>query len=438
MAASYLAEGRADDRVAFELSCASCRRDRGYLVAAGLAAGGRAAARSWRSASESLGYLRAQRHLLRGAVERLATLRFDGDLDAVPEGTAVAAGEPLLRVEGGRLLCQLVETVLLNQTNFQTLIATKAARMVRRRPGGRWSTSGFRRAHGADAGVLAARAAYLGGCAATATVAAGMLWDIPTVGTMAHSFVMGFESELAAFSSSCARTRRRGAADRHLRHRCTAPARGRGRPRHRHARRASCGSTPATSTCWPRQVREMLDAERAGGDGDLRIRRPRRVPDRRLVAAGAPVDGFGVGTALVTSSDAPALGGVYKLVESDGRPVMKMSAREGDAARPPSGVPNGGGDVIGLVGRGAARTALLEPVLRGGRAGAAAAAARRRRATRRRRAGRATVADARPDPSDPSRNRGSRRSFGPQGASDMSNDTTAQDGRPGAPIGQDA
>ena len=118
----------------------------------------------------------------------------------IPEGTVVHAGEPLLRVDGGRLICQLVETYLLNVVNFETLIATKAARMVEAAAGRPVVDFGFRRAHGPDAGLLAARAAYIGGCVATATVAAGMLWDIPTSGTMAHSYVMGFDSEVDAFT----------------------------------------------------------------------------------------------------------------------------------------------------------------------------------------------------------------------------------------------
>ena len=120
-------------------------------------------------------------------------------MDAVPEGTVVHAAEPLVRVEGPRLVCQLVESYLLNQVNFQTLIATKAARIVQAAAGRPVVDFGFRRAHGGEAGVLAARSAYIGGVVATATVAAGMQYGIPTTGTMSHSYVMGFPSELDAF-----------------------------------------------------------------------------------------------------------------------------------------------------------------------------------------------------------------------------------------------
>ena len=117
----------------------------------------------------------------------------------MPEGTVAHATEPLLRIEGPRLVCQLVESYLLNQVNFQTLIATKAARIVQAAAGRPVFDFGFRRAHGGEAGVLAARCAYIGGAVATATVAAGMQWGIPTTGTMAHSYVMGFPTELDAF-----------------------------------------------------------------------------------------------------------------------------------------------------------------------------------------------------------------------------------------------
>ncbi len=362
MADSYLAEGTADGRVAFELFVRELPPRRGFLMAAGLAQVVELLV-GLQFGDESLRYLRSSGTASAALCERLTTLRFDGDLHAVPEGTAVAAGEPLLRVEGSRLLCQLVESVLLNQTNFQTLIATKAARLVIAAAGRPVVDFGLRRAHGADAGVLAARAAYLGGCAATATVAAGMLWDIPTVGTMAHSFVMGHETELAAFEQLL----RDKPADAVLlidtydtvngARVAVEAARTTGiRPR---GVRLDSGDLDVLS----RQVREVLDA---GGleqtailvSGDL---------DEYLIAglveSGAPIDSFGVGTALVTSSDAPALGGVYKLVESDGRPVMKMSSGKATLPGRHQVFRNGGPDVIGMSDEELPGRALLEAVL---------------------------------------------------------------------------
>jgi nicotinate phosphoribosyltransferase len=365
MAASYLAEGRADDRVAFELSVRELPRDRGYLLAAGL----EQVVDYLRDLSygpEALAYLERSGTCPPPLLERLASQRFDGDLDAIPEGTVVHAGEPLLRVEGGRLICQLVETYLLNVVNFETLIATKAARMVEAAAGRPVVDFGFRRAHGPDAGLLAARAAYIGGCVATATVAAGMLWDIPTSGTMAHSYVMGFASEVDAFTEFL---REHGDTAALLIDTYN-PVRG--------ARRAAEASRAAgvaprsvrldsgNVATLATQVRAILDEE---GMGDTEIFASGDLDEHVIagwVSAGVPVAGFGVGTRLVTSFDVPALGGVYKLVESDGRAVMKLAGEKSTLPGRHQVFRGDDGDVIGLVGEDLPGTPLLEPVLRGG------------------------------------------------------------------------
>jgi nicotinate phosphoribosyltransferase len=362
MADSYLSEGTADGRVAFELFVRELPPRRGFLIAAGLARVVDLLI-GLRFGEESLRYLRSSGTASGALCERLATLRFDGDLHAVPEGTAVTADEPLLRVEGSRLLCQLVESVLLNQTNFQTLIATKAARLVTAAAGRPVVDFGLRRAHGADAGVLAARAAYLGGCAGTATVAAGMLWGIPTVGTMAHSFVMGHETELAAFE----RLLRDQPADAVLlidtydtvNGARVAVEAARTTGIHPRGVRLDSGDLAALS----REVRSVLDA---GGLTETTILASGDLDEyliSGLVTSGAPIDSFGVGTALVTSSDAPALGGVYKLVESDGRPVMKMSSGKATLPGRHQVFRNGGPDVIAMSDEDLPGRALLEPVL---------------------------------------------------------------------------
>ena len=166
MADSYLAQGKADEPVAFELFVRALPPDRGFLVAAGLERVGRLPDRLAGSATEALDYLRAGAASAQPALlaQSGRAVGSTGDVDAVPEGTVVHAGEPILRVEGGRLMCQLAETFLLNQVNFQTLIATKAGRIVAAAGGRPVIDFGFRRAHGADAGLLAARSAYIGGC----------------------------------------------------------------------------------------------------------------------------------------------------------------------------------------------------------------------------------------------------------------------------------
>ena len=365
MAASYLAQGTASDRVAFELFVRELPRDRGYLVAAGLETAERYL-RELHFDDSSLDYLERSGTCSGPLLDELRGLRFDGDLDAMPEGTVAHATEPLLRIEGPRLVCQLVESYLLNQVNFQTLIATKAARIVQAAAGRPVFDFGFRRAHGGEAGVLAARCAYIGGAVATATVAAGMQWGIPTAGTMAHSYVMGFPTELDAF---CAFLRDQPSPPTLLidTYETISGA--------RIAAEAAqlTGVTPSAVRldsgdldALSRQVRAVLDA--AGltttqivCSGDLDEYRI-----AKLLAAGAPIDGFGVGTALTTSNDAAALGGVYKLVESDGRPVMKAAGTKSNLPGRHQVFRTVAGDVIGLVGEDVVGQPLLQPVIRDG------------------------------------------------------------------------
>ena len=134
-----------------------------------------------------------------GFLEELRDLKWDVDIDAIPEGTVVFPNEPLVRVSGSLMQGQLLETPLLNLINFQTLIATKAARIALAAEGEAVLEFGLRRAQGIDGGVAAARAAYVGGCAATSNVLAGKLFGIPVKGTHAHSWVMSFEDELDSF-----------------------------------------------------------------------------------------------------------------------------------------------------------------------------------------------------------------------------------------------
>jgi nicotinate phosphoribosyltransferase len=247
------------------------------------------------------------------------------------------------------------------------LIATKAARIVQAAAGRPVFDFGFRRAHGGEAGVLAARCAYIGGAVATATVAAGMQWGIPTTGTMAHSYVMGFPTELDAF---CAFLRDQPSRPTLLidTYETISGA--------RIAAEAAqlTGVTPSAVRldsgdldALSRQVRAVLDA--AGltttqivCSGDLDEYRI-----AELVGAGAPLDGFGAGTRLVTGGDDPALGGVYKLVESAGRPVMKRSSRKATLPGRHQVFRSASGDVIGLIDEPLDGRPLLEPVLREGR-----------------------------------------------------------------------
>jgi nicotinate phosphoribosyltransferase len=256
----------------------------------------------------------------------LADFRFTGDVWAVEEGTPVFALEPLLRVTAPLAEAQIVETALIAQTMFQTAVASRAARVVEAAEGRSIMEFGARRAHGAEAGIHAARAAYLAGFESTSVVEAGRRFGIPLSGTMGHSWVMAFQDEATAFRRY-AETYGDDAVFLLDTYDTIAAARmvaaSGMRPR---AVRLDSGDLIALSG----EVRQILDAH---GLRDTRIVVSGDLDEWRvaeIVASGAPVDGFGVGTAVSTSSDAPALSGVYKLAEMEraGRfiPVMKRSA----------------------------------------------------------------------------------------------------------------
>jgi len=261
-------------------------------------------------------------------LDYLSTMRFRGDVHAMPEGTVFFANEPIVRVTAAMPEAQLVESRVVNLLQFQTLIASKAARCVLAAPQGLLVDFGLRRAHGAEAGLLAARASYLAGFAGTATVLASQRFDIPCFGTMAHSFVQAHDSEEQAFARF-ARSRRTnvvllidtydtlaGAA----RVVALAPV------------LAAEGITIAGVRLdsgdlgtLSRQVRSVLDR---GGCGDVEIFASGGLDEYEvgeLASTGAPIDGFGIGTSLDVSADSPYLDCVYKLQEYAGAPRRKRS-----------------------------------------------------------------------------------------------------------------
>lgn len=250
-----------------------------------------------------------------GFFDALSRLRFEGSVHAVPEGTVVFPDEPLLRVEAPIIQAQLVETFLLTTLCFQTMVSTKASRVVQAACGDGKSRAvadfGSRRAHGPEAGVLAARASYIGGCAGTSNTFAGLRFGIPVIGTAAHSWTMAFPSEEEAFDAYY-----RAYPDSSTllidTYNTLDGARNAARlGAHLRGVRLDSGDLAVLS----RKVREILDHAGCSqanivASGDLNERKI-----ARLVEQGAPIDLFGVGTEMVTSRDAPALGGVYKLVE---------------------------------------------------------------------------------------------------------------------------
>ena len=336
MAAGYYAYGEVG-RATFELWVRELPRERGFLVAAGLEQALDYLVRL-RFTQEEIEYLRgvpALRSAPRGFFnDYLPTLRFTGDVWAVPEGTPMFAEEPLLRVTAPLPEAQIVETALLATVLFQTSIASKAARVVAAAGGRPVIEFGARRAHGTAAAAAAARGAFVGGCAGTSNVEAGFRFGIPISGTMAHSWVMTHASEMESFrryvelfgdeSVLLIDTYDTVEAARRIGRAGMRPA----------AVRLDSGDLAVLS----QEVRQTLDDAGLGAtqifaSGDLDEHRI-----AALVDGGAPIDAFGVGTALSTSNDVPALGGIYKLVETtqDGARVatLKLSAQKETYAGP--------------------------------------------------------------------------------------------------------
>ena len=264
-------------------------------------------------------------------LDYLREFRFTGDVHAMPEGTVFFANEPILRVTAPLPQAQLAESRLINILHFQSLIASKAARVVLAGPGKVLVDFGFRRAHGAEAGLMAARASYVAGFAGTATVLAGRDFGIPLYGTMAHSFIETFDDESAAFAAFA-----RSRPDNLVLLLDTYDTQAAARkvvelaPRLKAAGiairgvRLDSGDLVALS----RSVRGILDA---GGLADVTIFASGGLDEDAIAEFArvqAPIDGFGVGTTLTTSSDAPVLDCVYKLQEYAGAPRRKRSANK--------------------------------------------------------------------------------------------------------------
>jgi len=370
MAQAYLSEGLTVP-AEFEIHFRDPGPRRGYVIAAGLE-NVLAALEQFAFTGAELEYLASLEQFERPFIDWLAGLRFEGEVHAMPEGTAVFANEPLLRVRASLPLAQILETRVLNAIHYESVVATKAARIVTAAAGRNVVDFGARRAHGVDAAVAAARASWIGGCGGTSNMVAGHRYGLPVVGTMAHSFVQAHDSEMEAF-------------------------------------RRFVDQYPATTLLVDtydtlegvRNVIRLRDelgdafAVRAiridSGDLDRSSRAARKLLDSagledvgiivsggldedligRLVAAEAPVIGFGVGTELVVSGDKPTLDFAYKLVSCNDEPRMKASTgktslpgpkqvfRQWDDGRMAA-------DTIAVDGEALAGEPLLQPVMRSG------------------------------------------------------------------------
>jgi nicotinate phosphoribosyltransferase len=366
MAAALVAEGKADLPSVFSLFIRRLPPSRGFLVAAGLD--------DVLRFLDALAFTPTDVATLEGLfpfdrafLDWLGGVRFTGRVRAVPEGRVVFADEPLLEIEAPFAVAQLLETYLLNQMTFQTAVATKAAR-CRHAAGGRALVDfGLRRTHGTDAGMKAARCAALAGFAGTSNVAAADRWGIPASGTMAHSFVTAFDSELEAFRAFARHHR----ADPVLLvdtydtatgvdHAVVVARELAAEGRRLAAIRLDSGDLGGLA----RMARQRLDT---AGFREVKIFASGGLDEyaiEGLVAAGAPVDGFGVGTAFGVSEDAPTLESVYKLVEIGGRPVFKTSTGKETlpGAKQVWRRPGFGGDVLALASE-PAPAAGAEPLL---------------------------------------------------------------------------
>jgi nicotinate phosphoribosyltransferase len=333
MSASYFSK-KHNPQAAFEMFIRNLPEHRGYLVFAGLEQA-LDYLKSLKFLPDEINYLRslpAFRHIPKEFWEYLEDFKFTGEVWALDEGEPFFAGEPILQVRAPLIQAQFVETYLLAVVNFQTLIATKATRVVEAAKGRDVVDFGARRAHGPEASVLAARAAVIGGCATTSNVYAARKLGLPPSGTMAHSYIMSFEDDKAAFenyfddfpeSAVLLLDTYDTIKAAHI------VAEMKSEP---HGIRLDSGDLLTLS----KSVRRILDrsgkrATKIFASGDLN-----EYLIDELVRKKAPIDAFGVGTELVTSKDAPALGGIYKLaeIEDDKRTKYTLKLSSGKATYP--------------------------------------------------------------------------------------------------------
>jgi len=328
MAAGYFERGM-DFHATFELFVRSLPPERSFLIAAGVD-DALDYLQNLRFSQDDIAYLRTLpvfQAVREDFFEYLRTFRFEGDVAGVPEGSVVFAGEPILQLTAPVASAQVVETWLLSVINFETLVASKAARVVRAAAGRSVLEFGTRRAQGPEAGLRAARAAYLGGCEATSNTEAGRLYGIPVAGTAAHSWTQAFPSERESYEALLEVFPETGVLliDTYddLAGAETAASLG----KKFSAVRLDSGDLLQKS----REVRSILDEH---GLRDVKIIASGDLNEYRiekLIEAGAPIDSFGVGTDLATSRDVPALSVVYKLVETERGGQVEYKAKFSEA-----------------------------------------------------------------------------------------------------------
>lgn len=330
MANSYWAQGRSSEWGVFDYYFRRTPDHGGYAIFAGLTqllefiTG-------LHFSDQEIAFLRGKKIFHEGFLDYLHDFRFEGKIYAFPEGSVIFPNEPVITVRAPLIACQIIETFLLLCINHQSLVATKAARICKEAHGRTVMEFGSRRAHGADAALYGARAAYIGGVTGTANVAAGMRFGIPIFGTMAHAYVQSFASEYEAFVAYARsypentivlvdtyHTLDQGIPNAIRLHREVLAPEG-------HVLkgiRIDSGDLAYLSN----RTRKMLDA---AGMRETRIIVSNALDEfliKDLISQKAAIDGFGVGERLITAGSDPVFGGVYKIVaiEKDGRQIAKI------------------------------------------------------------------------------------------------------------------
>jgi nicotinate phosphoribosyltransferase len=370
MAAGYFAAGKHLETATFELTIRRLPRNRDFVVAAGLHQAVDYLT-NLRFTANEIAYLRGLPSLLNASPDfwdYLSQFRFTGDVFAVPEGTVLYEGQPVMNVRAPLIEGQIPETYLLAAIGYETLVATKAARIVHAAEGREIIEFGTRRAHTPEAGVLGARAAYIGGCAGTSNTLAGYRFGIPVLGTAAHSWVMSFASESEAFERL---QRLLGERTVHLIDTYDTLEGARtaarlGKPLW--GVRIDSGDLAQLS----RDVRVILDN---AGLQDARIMASGDLDESKIAAlmsAGAAIDAFGVGTELTTSADAPSIGAVYKMVAIGNTGNVRYPVKSSPQKHTIPGAKQlfrlPGYDVLGLATECVKESeALLKPVILGGK-----------------------------------------------------------------------
>lgn len=338
MANGYFEAGKKDEIVYFDAFFRSIPDGGGFAIAAGLEQL-IDYIKNIKFTSDDIEFLRGKKCFSEGFLEYLRDFKFTGDIWAIPEGTPIFPGEPIITVRAPAIEAQFIETYLLLAINHQSLIATKANRIVRAAKGRPVAEFGSRRAQGADGAILGARAAYIGGCGATACTISDKEYGVPATGTMAHSWVQMFDSELDAFRTYCDLY-----PDNATLLVDTYDVLHSGVPnaikafKEKGIKKCAIRLDSGDISYLTVKARKMLDE---AGLHDCKIVVSNSLDEtiiRDIISQGACVDSFGVGERLITAKSDPVFGGVYKLVakEKDGKiiPKIKISENTGKITNP--------------------------------------------------------------------------------------------------------